>query len=61
MSFLHIDMTQVVKILSQVKTRTYLFYTVNIMVSDALATQGARVSAIMISTVLDRINSVPAR
>ena len=32
------------------KTRTCLFYIVNIMVADAVAMQGARVSAAMILT-----------
>ena len=36
MSFLHIDMMQVVEIFPQV--RPYLFCIVNIMVADALAT-----------------------
>ena len=38
-----------------------LFYIVNIMAADDLATQGARASASMILTLLNRINSVPAR
>ena len=42
-------------------TRTYLFYIVNIMCADVLATQGARASATMTFTMMDRINSVPAR
>ena len=42
MSFLHIDMTQVVGL--------YLFYIVSIMGADVLAMQGARASAIMILT-----------
>ena len=42
------------------KIRRCLFYMVNIMGADVLATQGARVSATMISTMLNRINSVPA-
>ena len=37
-SFLHIDSTQVVEILPLNKTRTYLFYVVNIMTADVLAT-----------------------
>ena len=36
--------------MSSYDTRTYLFYTVNIMVADVLATQGARASATMILT-----------
>ena len=36
--------------LSLYKTRTYLFYIVNIMVADVLATQGARASATMVLT-----------
>ena len=43
------------------KTRTNLFYIVNIMAADVLATQGARASATMILTKLNRDNSVPAR
>ena len=58
MSFLHIDMTQVIEILSQ-RTRTYLFYIVNIMGADVLAMQGARTSAAMIWTKSNRDNSVP--
>ena len=42
------------------KRKTYLFYIVNIMGADVLATQGARASATMIFTVLNRINWVPA-
>ena len=41
------------------KTRTYLFYIVNIMDADVLATQGARASATMILTLLNRSNLVP--
>ena len=40
---------------------TYLMYIVNIMADDDdLATQGARASATMMLTMLNRINSVPA-
>ena len=39
------------------KTRTYLFYIVNIMGADVLATQGARASATMILTMPNWINS----
>ena len=46
MSFLHIDMTQVVEMLSLV--RIYLFYMANIIGADDLATQGARASTTMI-------------
>ena len=46
---------------SSSKTSAYLFYIVNIMGVDVLATQGARASATMILAVLNRINSVPAR
>ena len=45
---------------SSCKTRTFLFYIVNIMGADVLATQGARASATMILSVLNRNNSVPA-
>ena len=41
------------------KTRTLLFYIVNIMVANRLATQGARASPTMIFILLNRINSVP--
>ena len=37
--------------------RTYLFYVVNTMGVDVLATQGAKASATMILTMLNRINS----
>ena len=40
---------------------TYLFYIVNIMAADGLATQGATASATTILNMLNRINSVPAR
>ena len=47
--------------LSSSKTRTYLSYIVNIMGADVLAMQGARASATMILTMLNKINSVIAR
>ena len=59
-SFLHTDMTQVVYIPPH-KISTYLFYIVNIMGTDVLAIQGARASATMILTMLNRNNLVPAR
>ena len=59
MSFLHIDMICSWKPSSSM-TRTYLFYIVNIMGADVLATQGARALAAMIFTMFNRINSVPA-
>ena len=43
------------------KARTYLYYIVNIMAADVLATQGARASTTMILTMLNRINLVPTR
>ena len=43
------------------KTRSYIFYVINIMGADGLATQGARASATTILTMLKRNNSVPAR
>ena len=46
---------------SSSKARTYLLYIVNTMGADVLATLGARASANMIFTVLNRIKSVPAR
>ena len=61
MLFFHIGMTQVVEILGRVRPRTHLFYIVNIMGADVLATQGARASAAMIFTKMNRIHSVPAR
>ena len=45
---------------SSSKTRTYLFYIINIMGADAMATQGARAAATMILTMLNRISLVPA-
>ena len=38
LSFLHIDLTQELKNPSSSKTRTYIFYIVNIMAADVLAT-----------------------
>ena len=61
MSLLHTDFTQVVEMASSSNTRTYLFYMVNTMGADVLASQGTRASATMILTTLNRINSVPAR
>ena len=46
---------------SSIKTITYLFYIVNILAADVLATQGARASAAMILTKFNRDNSVPTR
>ena len=43
------------------KTRTFFFYIVNIIGADVLATQGARASAAVIFTMLNQINSNPAR
>ena len=40
---------------------TYLFYIVNIMAADDLATEGARASATMIVIMLNQIDSFPAR
>ena len=45
---------------SSCKTRTYLFYIVNVMDADALVIQGAKASATMILVMLNQINSVPA-
>ena len=61
MSFLHIDMSQVVEILPRVRQECNLFYIVNSMGADVLARQGARASATMISNLLNQVNSVPAR
>ena len=41
------------------KTGTCLFYIINIMAADVLATQEARASVTMIMTQLNRVNSVP--
>ena len=60
MLFLHIDMAEVVENPSLSKTRTYIFYIVNIMGADVLALQGVRASLTMILTMLNRINSIPA-
>ena len=60
MSFLHIDLTQVVEILPQVRQGGLTYPTVDIMAADVLATQGARASATMIFTVLNQIDLVPA-
>ena len=46
---------------SSCKTKPYLFYIVNIMGADVLATQGAQASATVIFTMLERINAGPAR
>ena len=56
-SFLHI----VIWNPSSSKARTYLFYIVNVMCADVLATQGATASATIIFTLLNQIHSVPAR
>ena len=61
MSFLRFVMMQAVEILLPSKTRTSLLYIVDIMGADALTTQGARALATMILTMLNQINSVPAR
>ena len=58
-SLLHTNKTQVVEIPPRV--RQGLFYIINIMAADVLATQGARASATMILTYLKRVNSVPKR
>ena len=66
MSFLHIDMTQVVEILPQVRQEltysTYsqyppILHTVNIMGADVLVMQGARALETMTLTMLNQINS----
>ena len=52
MSLLNNDMTQVVEILPLTsKKRINLFYIVNIMGADIMATQGAGASATMIFTI----------
>ena len=45
---------------SSCKTRIYLFYIVNIMGADVLATQGAKASAPMILTMLNQNDSIPS-
>ena len=64
LSFLHTDMTQVLGTCNwnpfSSRTKTCLFYMVNIMGVDVLATQGARASATMIFSMLNRNNSVSA-
>ena len=61
MSFLHTDMTQVIEILPHVRQELNLFYIVNIMGADVLATQGARASATMLFAMWNWDNSVPTR
>ena len=46
---------------SSSKTRTYLLYIATIMAADVLVMQGAMASAARIFTMLNWINSVPAR
>ena len=54
------DMTQVIEILPGVRQELNLFYIVNIMGADVLTMQGARASATMIFTMLNRVDSVAA-
>ena len=56
--FPHTDMTHVIGILS-CKTWAYLFYIVNIMGADVLATQGAGASTTILLTSVNRNNSIP--
>ena len=58
-SFLHIDLPEVVEILPQVRQGLAYSNLVNIMAVDDLATQGARASAAMTLTLLNRDNLVP--
>ena len=44
---------------SPYKASTYLVYIINIMGADILDTQGARISAAMILTMVNHNNSVP--
>ena len=60
MSFLHTDFAQPVGIYSLMKQGLTYSTKVNIMGDDALATQGNGASATIL-TMLNRINSVPAR
>ena len=59
MPLFHIDMTQIVEIHPHVRPGP-AYSIVNIMAADDLATQGARASAPMMFTMLNRINLVPA-
>ena len=59
MSFLYIDMTQVVEILPHVRQGP-TYSTSSIMFASVLATQGARASATTIFTLLNRTYSLPA-
>ena len=62
MLLFHIDMSQVVKVLPQLRQElAYIFYIVNIIDVDVLVMQGARASETMIFTLLNGINSVLAR
>ena len=53
-------MTQIVEIFLRVKKTIHLVYIVNNTSADILTKQGARASATMILTMLDRINAVLA-
>ena len=57
MSFLRIHMTQVVEIIPQ--ERQELTYSTQLISCQLMATQGARASATMILTMLNRINFGP--
>ena len=61
MLFLHIDMTQVVEIFPQVRWEFIYTTSVNIISADQVVTQGARASTSMILTMLNQIDSNPAR
>ena len=57
LSFLHTDIKQVVEILPLLRQE----YIGNMVGTDVLVTQGARASATMIFTILNRNNSIPWR
>ena len=59
-SFLHTDIWHDTDSSSSCKTRTYLFYIVNVMDADVLVPQGATASATMIMAMSNRNNSIPA-
>ena len=61
-SFLNTDMIRVFEVLPHVRQElTYSPKSINIMGDDVLATQGARASAIIIFTMSNRNDWVPAR
>ena len=62
MALFQIDMSQAVEIIHHGRqAMAYLFYAVNIIAADDLTMQAVRASGIMIFTMLNRSNVVPAR